>query len=154
MAAEPAPAALPPSIPAAETPRRKRHYRRTKPVTPEHRARLLENLRKAWRAPRRRRGPSTEAQKAAARANLGKARAASDDPANYDRYHSHKLKHGLQARTLEQTLRLLDEDPGEFEAHCERFRHVFAPADRVEERIVRRIAAATWRHLRLFKAQA
>lgn len=98
--------------------------------------------------------PHSEKQRSAARANVSKAHAASREPKNYRRYHRHKLKHGLQVRSLEQTLRLLGEDPREFEAHCGRFARVFAPSSLAEEKLVRRIAAATWRHLRLFKAQA
>ena len=124
------------------------------PNTKARRAANLSNLAKANARLRDLKYPRNEEQKGASRANLSKAHAASREPGNYRRYHRHKLKHGLQVRSLEQTLRLLGEDPREFEAHCGRFARVFAPAGPTEEKVVRRIAVATWHELRLFKAQA
>jgi hypothetical protein len=139
-----------------EAARAKRPYRRLKPFrfTPARRRAVMANLARGREVLRARGWPHSEKQLAAARANLSKAHAESREPKNYRRYHRHKLKHGLQVRSLEQTMRLLGEDLGEFEAHCERFRRVFAPAHPTEEKIVRRIACAAWRQLRLFKAQA
>ena len=96
----------------------------------------------------------TEKRQRANRANLQKAWATKRTPESRLRSRFNHLKHGLHVRTLEETMHLLGEDSKEFEAHCGRFRRVFAPLNRAEEKVVRRIAAAVWRQLRLFKAQA
>jgi hypothetical protein len=87
-------------------------------------------------------------------ANLQKAWAKKRPPESYARSRFNHLKHGLDVRTLDDTFKLLGEDPKEFEAHCRRFARVFAPANPAEEKIVRRLAEVVWRRLRLFQAQA
>jgi hypothetical protein len=96
----------------------------------------------------------TEARLAACRANIQKALAVERAPESYARSRFNHLQHGLQVRTLEETIPLLGEDPKEYEAHKRRFRRVFAPRFQAEEKVVDLIAAAVWRRLRLFKAQA
>jgi len=70
------------------------------PDTPARRESSLRNLAGANAVLRERGYPRSEKQIEAARINLSVAHRASRDPANYDRYHAPKLKHGLQARLL------------------------------------------------------
>jgi hypothetical protein len=95
----------------------------------------------------------TEARLAACRANLQKALAVKRPPESYARSRFNHLQHGLDARRFEETLHLLG-DAKEYEAHQQRFRRAFAPANPVEEKVVDLLAAAVWRRLRLFHAQA
>jgi hypothetical protein len=74
------------------------------PATEARKAASLANLAKANAVLREQGYPRNEKQLAAARANLANAHAASRDPANYHRYHKHKLKHGLLARKLEEIM--------------------------------------------------
>ena len=96
----------------------------------------------------------TEARLAANRANIRKALAVQRTPESYARSRFNHLQHGLQVRTLEETMHLLGDDQREFDSHCRSFARVFAPANPVEEKVVHLLAAAVWRRLRLFKAQA
>ncbi len=122
-------------------------------LTPARRRAMSANGRKMQRASVEK-YRKTEARLAASRANIRKAHRAPRKPESYARARFNHLKHGLQVRSLEETMHLLGDDPKEFEAHKRRFARVFAPANPTEERIVQRIAAAAWRQLRLFKAQA
>ena len=74
------------------------------PATEARRNAAVINLAKANARLRELKYPRNEKQKEASRANLGKAHEASRDPANYYRYHSHKLLHGLQAERLSELL--------------------------------------------------
>lgn len=96
----------------------------------------------------------TERRDRAIRANLRKAWAKQRAPESYTRSRFNDLKHGLQARSIEESIELLGEDRKEFARHLARLRQAFAPANPSEEKVVRLIAAATWRRLRLFHAQA
>jgi hypothetical protein len=96
----------------------------------------------------------TEARLAACRANIQKALAVPRAPESYARSRFNHLQHGLDAANFEETLRLLGDDPKEYEAHKQRFRRAFVPANPVEEKVVDLMAAAVWRRLRLFNAQA
>jgi hypothetical protein len=125
------------------------HYRRT----PKRLQACRENLKKA-RAAQQGNFRRTEARLRASRESIRKAQAAPRTPESYARSRYNHLQHGLTVRNLEATLRALGDDRREFEAHCARFRRVFSPANPTEENVVRRIAAAVWRQLRLFKAQA
>ena len=95
----------------------------------------------------------TEARLAACRANIQKALAVQRSPQSYARSRFNHLQHGLDVRRLEETMHLLG-DAKEYEAHRQRFRRVFVPANPVEEKVVHLLAAAVWRRLRLFNAQA
>jgi len=96
----------------------------------------------------------TPARRAANLVTIRKAQTAPRTRESYDRSRFNHLQHGLTVRSLESTLRRLRENPKEFEAHAQRFRRVFAPADPTEDKLVREIADLSWRRLRLFKAQA
>jgi hypothetical protein len=74
------------------------------PTTEARRTAMLANLAKANARLRELKYPRNEKQKAASRANLAKVHEASREPANYYRYHSHKLLHGLHADRLSQLL--------------------------------------------------
>jgi hypothetical protein len=96
----------------------------------------------------------TEARREASERNLRKALATPRTPESRLRSRFNHLQHGLQVRSLDETMVLLGEDPKELEAHRERFRRVFAPSGPAEEKVVRALAEAVWRRLRLFRAQA
>jgi len=96
----------------------------------------------------------TEARRRANAVSIRKALAAPRTPESYARSRFNHLQHGLQVRSLEETMHLLGEDPKEWQAHRERFACVFSPTNPVEETIVHLLAAAVWRRLRLFTAQA
>jgi hypothetical protein len=70
------------------------------------------------------------------------------------RYHT--LKHGLGVRTcsLEESMAALGEDPAEFKALAGLIERTFVPKNLPEYRVVRRLARAIWRRLRLYKAAA
>lgn len=127
--------------------------RRDYHFTPARRAVAFAHLRKA-REDREAMYRPTPARLAANRANLVKARAKQRPRESYARTRFNRLKHGLDVRSLEETMHLLGDDPKEYEAHQQRFRRVFAPRFQAEEKVVDLIAAAVWRRLRLFKAQA
>jgi len=92
---------------------------------------------------------------AAVRVNMAKARAARlNMPETYQRARYSALKHGLYVRALEDTVKLLGEDPKEFQAHLCLLERTFLPQDETERRMVRRLAEALWRRLRLYRAQA
>jgi hypothetical protein len=74
-------------------------------TTEARRAANRTNLAKANARLRELKYPRNEKQKAASRANLAKAHEASREPANYYRYHSHKLLHGLHAERLSELLK-------------------------------------------------
>lgn len=96
----------------------------------------------------------TEARREANDRNIRKALAAPRTPESRLRSRFNHLQHGLQVGSLEETIELMGEDRKEFEEHAERFRRVFVPRGEAEEEVVRSIARATWRRLRLFRAQA
>lgn len=86
---------------------RKAHQRireRGLPDTPPRRESSLRNLARANAVLRERGYPRSEKQIEAALANLSIAHRESRDPANYDRYHAPKIKHGLQARLLNRMI--------------------------------------------------
>lgn len=92
---------------------------------------------------------------AANRANMAKARAARlQMPWTYARSRFSAVKHGLFVRTLDETAELLAEDPLDLEAHRRLLELAFLPRTPSEQRIVRRIADAIWRRLRVYRAQA
>ena len=79
-------------------------HERGLPTTEARRAAIMANLAKAHARLRELKYPRNEKQKAAARANLAKAHEESRKPESYDRYHRHKLKHGLYADLYDKLL--------------------------------------------------
>lgn len=96
----------------------------------------------------------TERRLLASRANLRKAQAVERAPKSYARSRFNHLKHGLQVRTLDETLTLLGEDPREFQLHRDLLARAFVPQDELERKVIHRLAEAVWRRLRLYRAQA
>ena len=96
----------------------------------------------------------TEARRRALAENIRKAQAAPRTPESRARSRFNHLQHGLNVRSLDETMRRLHENPRDLEAHAQRIARVFAPADPAEAKVVREIADLAWRRLRLFKAQA
>ncbi|MBI4165556.1 MAG: hypothetical protein HY508_07470 [Acidobacteria bacterium] len=96
----------------------------------------------------------TEARRQANARNIRKAQAAPRTPESRLRSRFNHLQHGLQARSLEETIERMGEDPKGFQEHVERFRRVFVPRGAAEEEVLRSIAEAVWRRLRLFHGQA
>jgi hypothetical protein len=91
----------------------------------------------------------------ASRANLAKARAARRAmPESYARSRYGAMKHGLHVGTLADSLELVGEDPEEFQKHLLRVERAFFPLNDLERTILRHLAEALWRRLRLFRAQA
>jgi hypothetical protein len=91
----------------------------------------------------------------ASRANLVKARAARRTmPESYARSRYSAVKHGLHVGALAESLKLLGEDPEEFQKHRLRVERAFFPLDDLERTILRHLAEALWRRLRLYRAQA
>jgi hypothetical protein len=159
-----------------------RESRRPRPTTREHRAALVENLRKAWVAPRRKPFVVTRARRRAWRRNLQKAYAARRrKPLVYVRTarrlesareslrrinasgasRGHGFQHGLAAASLRATLESAGETPAQFDAHLKRFVLAFAspqacrPPGRVsahDVRLVRGGAEALWRRLRAYRS--
>ena len=66
------------------------------------------------------------------------------------------LKHGLEMGvcSLEESIAALGEDPAEFKALSELIERTFVPKNLPEYEVVRRLAGAIWRRLRLHKAAA
>ena len=118
------------------------------------RASRRANLEKARAALASRGYPQTDKRQAASRANLEKALAARRSPEGNAAARLNALRHGLFARLVPESVGRLAENPQEFEDHRRRFAQVFAPEDETEGKLVRRLADATWRRLRLHRAQA
>lgn len=95
----------------------------------------------------------TEKRRVAALANLKKAREAHLAGRVPRPARPPNLKHGSYARDLRQSVILLGEDVGEYDAHLDRFAKVFTPSTDRERTIVRRIAEAAWRLIRTYRAR-
>ncbi len=144
----------PPPQATPERPSRRRGRKPGKPLTARELAARRANLQKARAAPREAYRP-TEERLRASRANLEKAIAARRRPEGNAAARLNALKHGLFAKqTLAASVDRLREDKEEFAAHLCFFERVFVPADKEEKRIVKGLAEAVWRRLRLFRAQA
>jgi hypothetical protein len=118
------------------------------------RAARAANLQKARAAQQAQGYPQTEKRQAASRANLERAIAARRSPAGNAAARLNALKHGLFTRLVPESVARLAEDPQAFEAHRRQLEQVFAPEDNTEQELLRRLAATTWRRLRLCHAQA
>ncbi len=110
------------------------------------------NLAKARTAPREVIYRPTAKRRAASRANLAKAQVARRSPEGNAAVRLNALKHGFDAAGVEETVARLGEDPAAFAAHLERFGRAFLPEDEVETRLVRQLAELFWKRLRWFPA--
>jgi hypothetical protein len=127
--------------------------RRNFRMTRARRRAMSINIRKAQKASVEK-FQMTEARRRANAVSIRKALAAPRAPESYARSRFNHLQHGLQVRSLEETMHLLGENPKEWEAQSEGFARLFSPTNPVEEKVVHLLAAAVWRRLRLFTAQA
>ncbi len=96
----------------------------------------------------------SDIERAASRANIQKAIAWRRSPEGNAVARLNAFKHGLAAKRLPDLRARLGEAPENFEQHHQRVRQVFLPRNREERRLVERLARATWRRIRLFRAQA
>ncbi len=127
--------------------------RRNFRLTPARRAAMSGNIRKAQAASVRR-FRMTPARRRANLANIRKAIAAPRTPESRARSRFNRLKHGLQARSFEQTLGPFGEHAAEFQAHRAAMERTLAPQDDDERALVERISEAIWLRLRIYRAQA
>jgi hypothetical protein len=151
--------ASPPSPRAHIAPRPPRRGRRRgrkagRPLSKAGLAARRANLEKARAAPKELIYRPTERRRAASRANIRKAIAWRRSPAGNAVARLNALKHGAFARSLDDTVRRLREDPVEFQRHLRLFRRAYVPQDEREALVIQRLAETTWRRLRLFHAQA
>ncbi len=86
--------------------------------------------------------------------NLAKARRTPRTAVSYARSRHNATKHGLFVRDVEGSLRRLREDPREFQKLHALLERSFVPRDETERSLVRRLAEAIWRHLRVYRAAA
>lgn len=98
--------------------------------------------------------PMSARKRAAIFLNLAKARAAPRSPASYARSRHNATKHGLFVQQLANSFQRLNEDPREFAKFHALLERMFAPHDVTERTLVRRLAEAVWRHVRVFRAMA
>jgi len=133
---------------------RQRGRPRGKPLSAAELAARRATLRKAHAAPKDVIYRPTARRRAASRRNLQLAHAWRRSAAGNATARLNALTHGLFARRLEDSVRRLKEDPQEFEQHLRQFEEVYAPADELERKLIRRLGELTWRRLRLFHAQA
>jgi hypothetical protein len=96
----------------------------------------------------------TRRRRAASRANIQKAIAWRRSPEGNAVARLNAFKHGLAARRLPELRARLGEAPEDFAQHHQQVRQVFRPENPEERRLVERLARATWRRIRLFRAQA
>ncbi len=96
----------------------------------------------------------TERRRAASRANIQKAIAWRRSPEGNASARLNAFKHGLAAENAPGLLARLGEAPEDFSKHLERVQRVFRSADKAERELVLRLAQATWRRMRIFRAQA
>lgn len=146
-------------------------------LTPARLASARRTIKLAHEAIRRRPRKLSPAQLRAARSNVAKARAAlqargrtpehlaklrqtvararaTRTPESARRQAEKVLKHGLFARSVRHTMRPLGEDPKEFDKHLRLLRQFFGPQDNREEDIIRGVAEAIRRRMRLWRAEA
>ncbi len=64
------------------------------------------------------------------------------------------LRHGLFAKSSEETFRQLGEDPADFQALVDSLRGTFRPEDGFEEMLVEDMAVCRWRLNRLLRAES
>jgi hypothetical protein len=147
----PDPAAPAESAPA-ERPRRGRP--RGKPLSESELHARRVNIRKAHAADPDDIYRPTARRRAASRANIQKAVAWRRSAQGNAIARLNAFKHGLAAKQLPELLARFGEAPEDFEKHHEQARQVFRPEGAEERHLVARLARATWRHMRIFGAQA
>ena len=146
-------------------------------LTPARRAASLRTIKLAQQANRRRPRKLSPAQLASARRNVARARQAlqargrspehlaklrrtivaaraAHTPQSRMLHAQNILKHGLFARLLRGPLAALGESPRDRQALDRMVRRYLAPQNAEEEKLAGGIAAALWRHHRLYFAQA
>jgi hypothetical protein len=96
--------------------------------------------------------PMSARKRAAILANLAKARSAPRSPEAIARSSRNATRHGLFVRHLEGSFRTLGEDPREFVRLGGLLVQIFLPRGPTELRLVRRLAEAIWRYLRVYRA--
>lgn len=125
-----------------------------KPLSEAELAARRANLLFARAAPRDRIYRRTRRRRAASRRNIQLALAWRRSPQGNASARLNAFKHGLAAKTLPELLARLGEAPEDFEKHHELVRQVFRPRGTEERYLVERLARATWRRIRIFRAQA
>jgi len=112
------------------------------------------NLELARAAPRDRIYRRTRRRREASRRNIQLALAWRRSPEGNARARLNAFRHGLAAKTNPELRAALGESPEDFARHLELVSRVFLPRDKAEGRLIERLAQATWRHIRIFRAQA
>jgi hypothetical protein len=148
------PAPVPVEPNPAESPPPHREGRPGWPLSEAALAARRANLAKARAADKDLIYRATKRRRAASRANIQKAIAWRRSPEGNAVARLNAFKHGLAAKHLPELRARLGETPQDFEKHHQRVRQVFRPENREERHLVERLARATWRRIRLFRAQA
>lgn len=125
-----------------------------KPLSAAELAARRANLAKAHAADKDLIYRSTARRRAASRRNIQRGIAWRRSPEGNAVARLNAFKHGLAVKTLPELLRRLGEAPEDFAEHREHVRRVFRPESVSELGLVERLARATWRHIRIFRAQA
>ena len=133
-----------------ETKKSRKKYTMTEAALAAHRA----NIRKAHAAPKEKIHRATEKRQAASRANMEKAIAARNSPEGIIAARLNAATHGLFIKDLAGSFKRMGEDPQEYQTLLRLFQGIFVPQDEVEQEYVRRLTEASWKRLRLFRAQA
>jgi len=128
--------------------------RRGRPLSEAELAARRANLELARAAPRDRIYRRTRRRREASRRNIQLALAWRRSPEGNARARLNAFRHGLAAKTDPELRAALGESPEDFARHLELVSRVFLPRDKEEGRLIERLAQATWRHIRIFRAQA
>jgi hypothetical protein len=128
--------------------------RRGRPLSEAELAARRANLELARAAPRDRIYRRTRRRREASRRNIQLALAWRRSPEGNARARLNAFRHGLAAKTSPELRAALGESPEDFARHLELVARVFLPRDKEEGRLIERLAQATWRHIRIFRAQA
>jgi hypothetical protein len=133
---------------------RKRGPPRGPPLSEAELAARRVNLIFARAAPRDRIYRRTRRRREASRRNIQLALAWRRSPAGNARARLNALKHGLAAKTSPELRAALGDAPEDFDQHLQLVARAFLPRDQEEGRLIERLAQATWRRMRIFRAQA
>lgn len=112
------------------------------------------NIKRAHAAPKEKIYRATERREAASRANMEKAIAARKSEAGIIAARLNAATHGYYIKDLAGSFRRMREDPKEYQTLLALFEGIFVPQDEEESEYVRRLTQASWKRLRLFRAQA
>jgi hypothetical protein len=132
----------------------KRGRPRGKPLSEAELEARRANLIFARAAPRDRIYRRTRRRREASRRNVQLALAWRRSPAGNARARLNALKHGLATKTSPELRAALGEAPEDFDRHLQLVARAFLPRDKEEGRLIERLAQATWRRMRIFRAQA